>query len=393
VYLDIGVSRIGVLAKIATLATVVALLGIGASASEAQRTVAGLQVVARGLAEPVALAFAPGSDSRLYVAERRGTVRVVDEGRLSGSFLDIRSRITRVGRHNERGFLGLAFNPSFPDNGRSYVSYTTASGDVRVAEMVYRAGRIERGKERVLLDVSQKPFHLWHFAGALQFGEAGKLLVSTGDGGYWRQALPNAAKARPLEADPYGNSQNPSIPNAKLLEIDVDAATPAWSAVAIGLRNPWRVSVDRTTGDVWIGDVGFSRVEEVDVIRAGDPLLNFGWSVYEGRARRNYRGTPPTLNPGGRLTWPYATYDHRHGDCAIIGGYVYRGSAIAALVGRYVFGDYCSGRVWSIASTGASGRPRLEPFKVPHLTSFAEDSAGELYASSGDGTVVELVAH
>lgn len=348
-----------------------------------------LKTVATDLKAPVALAFAPGDDSHVYVGERRGLIQEVSLSGRARPILDLTRRITKVGDNNERGLLGLVLAPDFAQSRRFYVSYTTAQGDVNLRQFVL--GEPRATKERLLLTVSQRPFHLWHFAGDLHFDQEGRLLVSTGDGGYWRQPLGTSApKNRPLDGDPFGNSQNVHVANAKLLRFDLSTAPPTYSIVAYGLRNPWRFSIDSATGDIWIGDVGLDRAEEVDVVRANDPLLNFGWSVYEGRRKRDYCGVPPPLDTTGRLTWPFTSYNHAHGDCAIIGGKVYRGNTIPSLRGRYLFGDDCSGRIWSIDSARPS-RARLEPVRIPGLTSFAADNTGNVYATSLRGQLYEIV--
>ena len=181
--------------------------------------------------------------------------------------------------------------------------------------------------------------------------------------------------------DPENRAQNPDSLLGKMLRLDVAKAQPTPELAAIGLRNPWRYSFDRKTGDLWIGDVGQGEIEEIDRLPRGTTdLVNFGWSVYEGRQRYSDR----TLGPG-RLIQPVAQYTHAQG-CSVTGGYVYRGKAVPRLAGRYVFGDYCSGTIWSIPAGG--GAVRTEPVRVQGLTSFGESLNGQvLYAVSGSGTV------
>jgi glucose/arabinose dehydrogenase len=351
----------------------------------------GLQRIASGLAQPADVSFAPGEHNRVYVTERRGLIRVIQNGRLlPRPIADLRARVAQPGNANERGLFSLVFDPSFAESGRAYVSYSDRSSHLLVAELLLKRGAITRSPARILLTVSQKPFARWHFAGDLSFGRDGLLYVSTGDGGYWRQPGIRRKRNAPLDADPFGNSQNLAVLNAKLLRFDpAKIAQP--EVIAYGLRNPWRFSIDSVTGDIWVGDVGLDRVEEVDVIRSGSPLLNFGWSVYEGRRPRNYRGRAPKLDTSGQLTWPTSSYGHGRGNCSITGGYVYRGSKIPMLMGRYLFGDLCSGRIWT--TSAEAGRPslRLEPFRIPQLTSFGEDEARELYATSLAGSLFKIV--
>jgi glucose/arabinose dehydrogenase len=351
----------------------------------------GLQRIVSGLAQPADVSFAPDERNRIYLTERRGLIRVIENGRLlARPIADLRARVAQPEDRNERGLFSLAFDPSFPENGRAYVAYSDRSSHLLVAELLLKRGAITRSPARILLTVSQKPFARWHFAGDLSFGRDGLLYVSTGDGGYWRQPGIRRKRSAPLDADPFGNSQNLAVLNAKLLRFD-PAKTAAPEVIAYGLRNPWRFSIDLVTGDIWIGDVGLDRVEEVDVIRDGSHLLNFGWSVYEGRRPRNYRGRAPKLDTTGQLTWPTSSYGHGGGNCSITGGYVYRGSKIPALMGRYLFGDFCSGRVWTTSAKSARASLRLEPFRIPQLTSFGEDEARELYATSLAGSLFKIV--
>jgi glucose/arabinose dehydrogenase len=185
--------------------------------------------------------------------------------------------------------------------------------------------------------------------------------------------------------DPENRAQNPDSLLGKLLRLDVRRASPTPEIFALGLRNPWRFSFDRKTKDLWIGDVGQGSIEEIDHLpRATTGLVNFGWDVYEGRSSYEDKALGP-----GRLVQPVAQYTHDDG-CSVTGGYVYRGSAVPALRGRYVFGDYCSGTIWSMPATG--GALRVEPVKVPQLTSFGESLNGnQLYAVSQSGTVSRFV--
>jgi glucose/arabinose dehydrogenase len=184
--------------------------------------------------------------------------------------------------------------------------------------------------------------------------------------------------------DPENRAQNPDSLLGKLLRLDVRQASPTPEIFALGLRNPWRFSFDRKTKDLWIGDVGQGAVEEIDHLPRGSTgLVNFGWDVYEGRSSFENKAPGP-----GRLVEPVAQYTHDDG-CSVTGGYVYRGNAIPRLLGRYVFGDYCSGTIWSMPATG--GALRVEPIRVPELTSFGESLDGrQLYAVSQSGTVFRI---
>ena len=350
----------GVSLALATLVAVT-LVGVSLAASTASPRLA---VVVRGLSAPVLVTQAPGEPGRLYVVEQGGLVRVVERGRVRPQpFLDVRSLVVAGG---EQGLLGLAFSPGYARDKTLYVNYT-ASGDGSTRVVRYRAasGRALRGSAQEILRVEQP--YANHNGGNLQFGPDGKLWVGLGDGG--------------SGGDPEDRAQNPGTLLGKMFRLDVRKAQPTPELVAIGLRNPWRYSFDRRTGDLWIGDVGQGEIEEIDRLpRATTGLVNFGWNVYEGRSKFG----DDTLGPG-RLIQPVGQYTHADG-CSVTGGYVYRGNAVARLAGRYVFGDYCSGKIWSISTRG--GALRREPVTVPELTSFGESLNGAtLYAVSGAGTI------
>ena len=205
-----------------------------------------------------------------------------------------------------------------------------------------------------------------HNGGQLQFGPDGYLYVGMGDGG--------------SGGDPENRSQNLKSRLGKLLRYKAGR----WQIAAYGLRNPWRFSFDRVTGALWIGDVGQDTWEEVDRVPRGFGLTNFGWRVWEGRSRYTPGQTP---SPPGKLVFPVWVYHHGDDGCSITGGYVYRGKSVPAMRGRYVFGDFCSGKVWSY-----SGGKATQFASVPQLSSFGEDAAGELYATSLNGQIFKLAA-
>ena len=325
-----------------------------------------LEVVARGLQTPVGLA-APraGRPGEVYAVEQAGRVTRVDRRR---PLLDVRPR-TRAG--GEQGLLGFAFHPDYPRDPRGFAHFTDRRGDTRVVEYRIEDGVADPGRARELLRVDQ-PYEN-HNGGQLAFGPDGRLYLGLGDGG--------------SAFDPRDRSQDPRSRLGKLLALDVDAAPPRWETVASGLRNPWRFSFDRVTGDLWIGDVGQDTQEELDLVAGGRPDgQNFGWPAREGTKRLPGR----ELRDSGRLTEPVVTYGRERG-CSIVGGHIYRGAAVPALRGRYVFGDFCSGRVWTLRRHGDGVVDlREEPSPVPQLSSFGEDGAGELYAVSLTGVVYRL---
>ena len=341
----------------------------GAVAAPKRATALRLEKVASGLDSPVFVTAAPGEPNRLYIVEQTGVIRVLDRGKLlAAPFLDLRSRIDAGG---ERGLLGLAFDPGYATNHRYYVDYTDKQGNTNVASLLARGGRTVAGSLSRLLFVKQP--YANHNGGMVAVGPDRALYVGMGDGG--------------SGGDPENRAQNPKSRLGKLLRIDVQHGGRITIA-ALGLRNPWRFSFDRANGDLYIGDVGQNAHEEIDYVRAGTKgLLNFGWRVYEGS--ETYQ--PGKLGPG-RLTGPIAEYGHGPG-CSVTGGYVYRGRAVPDAVGRYFYGDHCSGAVWSLEMRGGqSTGQRREQFTVASLSSFGQDAAGELYLVSLDGVVYRLAA-
>jgi glucose/arabinose dehydrogenase len=329
----------------------------------------------------------------LYAVEQVGRIDLVTSGSTQGgqTFLDLTDRISSGG---ERGLLGLAFDPKFASNGRFFVDYTDLQGNTVVSQFTRGAdGKVDASPENVLLTVAQ-PFPN-HNGGMLAFGADDDLYIGLGDGG--------------SEGDPNGNGQNLDTLLAKILRIDVSSGTaytiPADNPFAsgqaaggpakpeiwdYGVRNPWRFSFDRQTGALFIGDVGQDAYEEVDVEQPGSGRHDYGWSVMEGL--HCYGAT--TCNQTG-MTLPVVEYPHSLG-CAVTGGYVYRGSAYPSLVGSYVFGDYCSGRLFAFnADDALAGRPvtAVQVGQVPFsISSFGEDEAGELYVVDLAGAIYRLAA-
>jgi glucose/arabinose dehydrogenase len=346
------------------LAVMAGAIAVGCSSAATSAAKLRLVTIARGLESPVLATQAPGEPNRVYVVEQPGRIRVVERGKVRrASFLDIRSRVAYGG---EQGLLGLAFSPNYRRDHTFYVNYT-AKPDGATWVVRYRSGdgRALPGSAKQILRIEQP--YANHNGGNLVFGPDGRLWVGMGDGG--------------SGGDPENRAQNPDVLLGKMLRLDVRRATPTPEIFAIGLRNPWRFSFDRTTKDLWIGDVGQNAIEEIDHVPSNPAgLLNFGWNVYEGTSR--YSDNP--LGPG-QLVQPVAQYTHDHG-CSVTGGYVYRGTSVPRLRGRYVFGDYCTGTIWSMAAN--NGPMRVEPVKVPELTSFGESLDGQqLYVVSQRGTV------
>jgi glucose/arabinose dehydrogenase len=326
--------------------------------------------VVGGFDAPVDVTSAPGDPTTLYVVEQAGVIKIVKNGSVTGTFLDIRSRIKSGG---EQGLLSVAFNPQYATNHRFYVDYTDTRGDTRVVEFRSSNGVGQPETARQLLFVDQ-PYDN-HNGGQLEFDTHGYLYVGMGDGG--------------SGGDPENRSQNLKSRLGKLLRINPTRAGSSWQIVGFGLRNPWRFTFDRKTGNLWIGDVGQGNWEEVDYRSASrvGRLANYGWPRYEGKSV--YDANKP-LTRKGDLISPVAVYSHSEG-CSITGGYVYRGTAVPAAAGRYFYGDYCSGTIWSFkAGNGRLSTPRVDG-KIEGLSSFGEDGNGELYAVSvNNGTLYTL---
>ncbi len=323
-----------------------------------------LRTVATGLASPVHVASTRSEPNRVYIVEQPGRIRVLEANRLlEEPFLDIRALVRAGG---EKGILSVAFQPNYRQNRRFYVNYTDRNGDTNVVE--YRSDGIRALPDtaRRLLFVRQ-PYSN-HNGGQIAFGPDGRLYVGMGDGG--------------AGGDPENRAQDPRSLLGKLLSINV--ATRGVKVEARGLRNPWRFSFDRRTNDLWIADVGQNAWEEVNFLPRRSPgLENYGWDAWEGRTRFE----PKPLS-GGRLIRPIAVYGRNLG-CSISGGFVYRGTAIPAARGRYFYGDFCTGNVWSL-KRGSRPLVRRERFRVEQLSSFGEDARGELYLVSLGGTVSRL---
>jgi glucose/arabinose dehydrogenase len=328
-----------------------------------------IQPYASGLGPLTAIASTPAEPNRLYAVEQVGRIKYLINGRVRGTFLDIRDRITSGG---EQGLLGLAFSPNYGSNHRFYVDYTDRQGNTRVVEFRSRNGRGIKSSARQLLFVRQP--YANHNGGELQFDRNGLLYVGMGDGG--------------SAGDPGNRAQNPRQRLGKLLRINPLRRGARWQMVALGLRNPWRFSFDRANGDLYIGDVGQGNWEEIDYRAAASigRLANYGWRTFEGRARFSNTALGP-----GQLVAPVFVYSHADSNCSVTGGYVYRGRTVTAAVGRYFFGDYCSGTVWSLRiDNGQATDVRREPFRVDTLTSFGEDASGELYMATGGGRIYKL---
>lgn len=377
-----------------------------------------LEQVVTGLQNPVHLTHAGDGSGRLFIVEQAGRIRIYQNNLFSAPFLDIRGRVRSPanGGGGEEGLLGLAFPPGF-GRGKDhfYVYYTNLDGNNQVSRFRLGANPNQAdpaSEERILL--LAHPQYSNHNGGQLAFGPEGFLYIGTGDGGGG--------------GDPYENAQNPASLLGKILRIDVEMTSSPPPGLshrlylpltvrgqgnatnflyripnnnpfvgqqgyqgeiwALGLRNPWRFSFDRQSGDLYIADVGQNAWEEVDFqpadSRGGE---NYGWDITEGM--RCYE--PPSGCDTGGLTLPVFTYDHSQG-CSITGGFVYRGSQFPSMQGIYFFGDFCSGKIWGLQRQGLSWQSALIADTSYNISTFGEDEAGELYVAHYNGSIYRLLS-
>lgn len=367
------------------------------------------ELIASGLDQPIFLTYAPGDATRVFVLEQKGLIRVIDiSGQepklLSTPFLDL-TGVANPGNpfYSEQGLLGLAFHPNYQENGQFYVNYSSFEGvgDTKIAQ--YRVSsnpnEADPNSAELLMTISQPEVN--HNGGWMAFGPDGYLYIATGDGG---GAFDQHGE--------IGNAQNLDSLLGKLLRIDVDSSDEEHSTYGIpydnpfgneiwayGLRNAWRPSFDRVTGDLYIADVGQSRWEEINFqpyySQGGE---NYGWRCMEGNECTN---KPGCSCDDPSLVAPFLTYSRDDG-CSITGGYVYRGAAIPSLQGHYVYADYCTANVWTLQHNGtAASEPvsrssELSPNendRITYISSFGEDASGELYICDyGGGKIFKIVA-
>lgn len=334
-------------------------------------------VVTQGLTQPTDITGAADGLNRLFVLEKRGRIRIILNDQLRPTpFLDITDRVGS--NSSEQGLLGLAFHPRFYENGYLYVNYTDRNGDTRISRFTASGDMVDPRSEKRILAVKQP--YANHNGGAVKFGPDGCLYIALGDGG--------------SQGDPFDNAQSGNSLLGKILRIDVDNGDPyvipadnpyagsgevyqeLW---AIGLRNPWRISFDPLTGDLWIGDVGQSAREEINRIPSGAPGgFNFGWNKMEG-------SLPFEGNNRPEFTAPVAEYTRSFG-CSVTGGYVYYGQSMPEWQGIYFYGDYCSGNIWGLPAGTDTIPDTLTSatllFKSGlRISTFGVDDAGELYVA------------
>ncbi|TKB70092.1 MAG: PQQ-dependent sugar dehydrogenase [Nitrospira sp.] len=349
-----------------------------------------LHTVANNLSSPVFLTSPPEDQTRLFVVEQGGTIRVLD--RATGSALSTFLTLTGITSGGERGLLGLAFDPNYNANGRFYVNYTDANGAITIARFVVSSTNpnVADPNSRVILVSIPHPTFANHNGGMLAFGPDGCLYAAVGDGGG--------------SGDPSNNAQNLASRLGKILRIDPTTPGAGCTSETInpfvlsggdqlvwsyGLRNPWHFSFDGA--DLYIGDVGQDAREEINVSRGPNAGrgLNYGWRLMEGSACFN----PATNCNNGTLTLPILEYPHDNGTCSVTGGYVYRGTAIPVIQGTYFYADFCAGFVRSFRFNNGSALEQTEwpLLAASSITSFGQDGLGELYILNRGGTVSRIV--
>jgi len=323
-------------------------------------------------------------DERLFIVEKSGKIKILNQNGSVNStpFLDIEDRVST--NANERGLLGLAFHPNYPENPFFFVNYTNNSGATTISKFSVSANQdIANDSETILLEINQP--YANHNGGCINFGPDGNLYIGMGDGG--------------SGGDPQNFSQNTESLLGKMLRINVNSGAYSipennpygdeiWS---VGLRNPWKFSFDSLNGDLWIADVGQNEFEEINMVQNNPANINYGWRCYEGNEPYNLSGCPDE-----GLTFPVSTYSHySSGDfkCSITGGYVYRGNQISGLNGVYFFADYCSGEIGLLSKNENDEWDMSLAF--PNINgswvSFGEDINGELYIASINGGVYKII--
>ena len=368
-------------------------LGVPAAASAAVTSIT-LEPKASGLESLTQVTSARDGSGRLFLVERRGVIKVFKDGAvLPTPFLDMQSKVNSSS--GERGLASVAFHRNFATTGLLYVFYTGTDGDIFVARYRANAARtaVMTSSFTPLLRIEHSSAAN-HNGGGMAFNpKDGYLYIPVGDGG--------------TQGDPENDAQNITRNNlGKILRISVNGTgagpygnyrIPAGNPYVgrtgrdeiflYGFRNPWRLSFDRATGDLWVADVGWSSWEEVDRRRYGATGgRNYGWNVMEGR---HCAGASSCKTTGKTL--PVTEYSHADGNCSIIGGFVYRGPTQTALVGQYVFADFCSGRIWAMDQAGGNGSQVLGADTDERITSFGESDDGELYAVTNDGKLFQVL--
>ncbi|WP_034966611.1 PQQ-dependent sugar dehydrogenase [Chryseobacterium sp. FH1] len=332
---------------------------------------------------PVEIIASPSNDSRLFVVQQSGTIRILNTNGTfeATNFLNITDRVNFSG---EMGLLGLAFHPDFATNRYFYVYYNRAGRTITVSRFTANSANpntADPASEKIMMSIPKSQTN--HNGGSIHFGADGFLYISTGDGGG--------------SGDPDNNGQNRNSLLGKLLRIDVNSTNPynipadnpfvgvegadeIWS---YGLRNGWKFSFDRTTNNIWIADVGQNLIEEINRVPATTPAVNYGWRCYEGNSEYNTAGCANSST----MTFPVVQYDHSGGKCSITGGYVYRGNLYPDLVGKYIFADFCSQQIGILDNTSITWS---SAFSGNSFTTFGEDNQKQLYVGASNGKIFKV---
>ena len=351
----------------------------------------GMEPLVDGLTQPVQLVDLDDGTGRMLIVQQDGLIRILRDGALDETaFLDVSGRISGS---SEQGLLSVAPHPDFAENGTFFIFYTDLDGNEVVERWTVDAANPDladpASAEPVLLVEDPYPNHN---GGLLLFGPDGYLYIGLGDGGSGGDPLGNGQDLATLlgsilrvDVDNRAEGQGYGIPDDNPFVDSTGAAPEIWS---YGLRNPWRFSFDRETGDLYVGDVGQGEIEEADVQPAGEGGLNFGWNIKEGPACYESSSCD-----GADLVDPFFSYTHDEGGCSITGGYVYRGEAVPALDGVYLTGDYCSGKLWGVGTDADGAWLASEPIETGfQISSFAEDASGEVYVLDYAGAIYRIVA-
>ncbi|MBX3071075.1 MAG: PQQ-dependent sugar dehydrogenase [Thermomicrobiales bacterium] len=375
--------------KLSAIAGLAGLTPVSARLSAQQAGQFSLSLLVEGLDKPVFMVDPNDGSGRFLVVDQTGQILIWRDGAIEPTpWLDLSDRVSGG---SEQGLLGLALHPSFAENGRLFVHYTDVNGNTlveRYEQASDNPDQVDTSTAFRVLSVEQPASN--HNGGMMAFGPDGYLYIGLGDGG--------------SQGDPSGNGQNLGVLLGKILRLDMDSDpgeggyliptdnpfTAVFSARgeiwATGLRNPWRFSFDRATGDLWIADVGQNSYEEINVQPAGIGGQNYGWSLAEGFSCYN----DPQCESNSNLTWPVFAYGRDVG-ISVTGGYVYRGAGIPSLDGVYFFGDYGTGYIWLLASNGDGTYSASEPVPTElNISSFAEDANGELYVIDLNGSIYRI---
>lgn len=342
------------------------------------------QMIERGFDSPIDIQSANDGSSRLFIVEKDGRIKSMESNHAPQQFINIRARARSIG--SEQGLLGLAFHPRFAENGYFFVNYSALSnGRTIIARFKAEGDQADPRSEQILMTIDQP--YANHNGGAMAFGPDGYLYIGVGDGG--------------SAGDPEGNGQSLETYLGKILRINVDTIDTPYGVPmdnpfnniqrseiwAYGLRNPWRFSFDRLTGDMYIGDVGQNAWEEIDFVSAGSSGgMNFGWDIREGW--HSFEGETPA---GALLIDPIAEYPHE-GACSVTGGVIYRGSDIPEFDGIYLYGDFCGGQIWGLLNVGGEWKNQLLFDTDFAISTFGIDEFGEVYlADYNTGSIYKLV--